>query len=145
MVGSGTVVTNYSVTTTGLLPGTTYFFCAVTQNLSGTAFGTVALVYLELPIRAGILPAPLVYLEERTVGPSLGADSVRAGVTAAFGGLLLVTLFMLFYYRLAGFNALISIAVNLTILLGLLLALGLTAGPGRFGDRSWPARATVRA
>jgi preprotein translocase subunit SecD len=61
---------------------------------------------LSLVLRSGALPASLTYLEERTVGPSLGADSVRAGVTAAGGGLLLVTLFMLFYYKLAGFNAL---------------------------------------
>src|SRR4029078_11636097 len=75
---------------------------------------------LSLKLRSGALPASLTYLEERTVGPSLGADSIRAGVMSAAGGLLLVTLFMLFYYRLAGFNALISIAVNLIILLGLM-------------------------
>lgn len=79
---------------------------------------------LSLKLRSGALPASLSYLEERTVGPSLGADSIRAGVTAAAGGLLLVTLFMLFYYRLAGFNALISIAVNLTMLLGLMAYVG---------------------
>ena len=79
---------------------------------------------LSLKLRSGALPASLSYLEERTVGPSLGADSIRAGVTSAAGGLLLVTLFMLFYYRLAGFNALISIAVNLTMLLGLMAYVG---------------------
>ena len=79
---------------------------------------------LSLKLRSGALPATLSYLEERTIGPSLGADSIRAGVTAAAGGLLLVTLFMLFYYRLAGFNALVSIAVNLIILLGLMAYIG---------------------
>ena len=79
---------------------------------------------LSLKLRSGALPASLSYLEERTVGPSLGADSIRAGVTAAAGGLLLVTIFMLVYYRLAGFNALISIAVNLIILLGLMSYIG---------------------
>lgn len=79
---------------------------------------------LSLKLRSGALPATLTYLEERTIGPSLGADSIRAGVTAAAGGLLLVTIFMLFYYKLAGFNALISIAVNLTILLGLMAYIG---------------------
>jgi preprotein translocase subunit SecD len=81
---------------------------------------------LSLVLRSGALPANLTYLEERTVGPSLGADSIRAGVTAALGGLFMVTLFMLFYYRLAGFNALIAIAVNLTILLGLMAYAGAT-------------------
>jgi preprotein translocase subunit SecD len=73
---------------------------------------------LALVLRSGALPASLDYLEERTVGPTLGADSVRAGVTAGVGGLLLVVLFMLVYYKLAGFNALTSIVVNLLILLG---------------------------
>jgi preprotein translocase subunit SecD len=81
---------------------------------------------LSLVLRSGALPADLTYLEERTVGPSLGADSIREGVTAAAGGLLLVTLFMLFYYKLAGFNALISITINLVILLGLMAYAGAT-------------------
>jgi preprotein translocase subunit SecD len=81
---------------------------------------------LSLKLRSGALPANLTYLEERTVGPSLGADSIRAGLTSAAGGLLLVTLFMLIYYRAAGFNALISIAVNLVILLGLMAYAGAT-------------------
>ena len=63
-------------------------------------------------LRSGALPATLTYLEERTVGPSLGADSIRAGVTASLVGLVLVTLFMLVYYRLAGLNALVSIVVE---------------------------------
>jgi preprotein translocase subunit SecD len=66
------------------------------------------------------------YLEERTVGPTLGQDSIRAGVTAAIGGLVLVVVFMLFYYKLAGFNALTSIIVNLVILLGMMAYLGAT-------------------
>jgi preprotein translocase subunit SecD len=81
---------------------------------------------LALVLRSGALPAPMDFLEERTVGPSLGADSIRAGVTAAIGGLLLVVLFMLGYYKLAGFNALTSIVVNLLILLGMMAYLGAT-------------------
>jgi len=81
---------------------------------------------LSLVLRSGALPANLTYLEERTVGPSLGADSIRAGVISAVGGLALVTLFLLGYYRLAGFNALISIAVNLIILMGLMAYAGAT-------------------
>jgi preprotein translocase subunit SecD len=75
---------------------------------------------LVITLKSGALPASLTYLEERTVGPSLGEDSIRAGVTAAVGGLALVMLFMLFYYRLAGFNALTSIVVNLILLLGMM-------------------------
>ena len=62
---------------------------------------------LALKLRSGALPASLTYLEERTVGPSLGADSIRAGVLASLGGLLLVMLFMLVYYKLSGINALV--------------------------------------
>jgi len=81
---------------------------------------------LSLVLRSGALPASLTYLEERTVGPSLGADSIRAGVTSAIGGLAMVTLFLLFYYRLAGFNALVAIAVNLILLMGLMAYVGAT-------------------
>ena len=77
-------------------------------------------------LRSGALPASLTYLEERTVGPSLGADSVRAGVTASIGGLALVVVFMVLYYKLTGLNAVISVAVNLLILLGLMAYLGFT-------------------
>ena len=81
---------------------------------------------LSLVLRSGALPANLTYLEERTVGSTLGAESVRAGVTAALGGLLLVMLFMVGFYKLSGFNALLSIVVNLTVLLGLMSYLGAT-------------------
>lgn len=81
---------------------------------------------LVITLKSGALPASLTYLEERTVGPSLGQDSIRAGVTAAVGGLLLVILFMLAYYKLTGINALISIVVNLVILLGMMSYFGAT-------------------
>jgi preprotein translocase subunit SecD len=81
---------------------------------------------LSLVLRSGALPATLTYLEERTVGATLGAESIRAGVTAALGGLFVVILFMLFYYRIAGLNAVTSIMVNLTVLLGLMSYLGAT-------------------
>jgi preprotein translocase subunit SecD len=81
---------------------------------------------LSLTLRSGALPASLTYLEERTIGPSLGADSIKAGVTAGVGGLLLVVLFMLAYYKLTGMNALMSIAVNLIILLGAMAYFGAT-------------------
>jgi preprotein translocase subunit SecD len=75
-------------------------------------------------LRSGALPAALTYLEQREVGPSLGADSIRAGVTASIVGLLLVTLFMLVYYRLAGINAFVSVSLNMMILLGFMSYLG---------------------
>lgn len=92
-------------------------------QITGT-FSTQEAADLSLTLRSGALPASLTYLEERTVGPSLGAESVRAGVSAAAGGLLLVMVFLVFYYKLAGLNALTSIVVNLIILLGLMSYLG---------------------
>jgi preprotein translocase subunit SecD len=79
---------------------------------------------LVLLLRSGALPARLDYLEERQVGPTLGADSVRAGITASLTGLALVSVFMLFYYRLAGVNAVLSVTLNLVILLGFMSYLG---------------------
>ena len=79
---------------------------------------------LSLTLRSGALPASLTYLEERTVGPSLGADSIRAGVMASFIGLGLVTLFMFAYYKLTGLNALVSVSLNLLILLGFMAYIG---------------------
>ena len=75
---------------------------------------------LALVLRAGALPASMRYLEERTVGPSLGADSIRAGVSASLLGFILVISFMAIYYRLAGFNAIIALVLNLVLLLAAL-------------------------
>jgi preprotein translocase subunit SecD len=73
---------------------------------------------LSMTLRSGALPAGIKYLEERTVGPSLGADSIRSGVQAATAGMLAVLIFMLVYYRWAGVNADIALILNLVILLG---------------------------
>jgi preprotein translocase subunit SecD len=73
---------------------------------------------LAMLLRSGALPASLHYLTERTVGPSLGADSIRAGVTAAVAGMAAVLIFMLIYYRGAGVNADLALVLNLVILLG---------------------------
>jgi preprotein translocase subunit SecD len=81
---------------------------------------------LVITLKSGALPASLSYLEERTVGPSLGRESIEAGVLASLGGLLMVVLFILFYYRLTGVNAVVSIVVNLLILLGMMAYLGAT-------------------
>jgi preprotein translocase subunit SecD len=88
------------------------------------SFTTQEAADLALVLRSGALPASLTYLEQREVGPSLGRDSIVAGVTASLAGLLFVSIFMLVYYRLAGMNAVISIAMNLVILLGFMAYLG---------------------
>ena len=75
---------------------------------------------LSLILRSGALPAALTYLEERTIGPSLGADSIRSGVQASIVGLLLITVFMIVYYKLSGVNAIVALIFNLVILLGLM-------------------------
>jgi preprotein translocase subunit SecD len=75
---------------------------------------------LALVLRAGALPASIKYLEERTVGPSLGADSIRHGVQASILSLVVVMLFMLFYYRLSGGNAVLALILNLVILLAVM-------------------------
>ena len=72
----------------------------------------------SMMLRSGALPAGIKYLQEETVGPSLGADSIRAGVRAAVAGMLAVLIFMLIYYRGAGINADVALILNLIILLG---------------------------
>jgi preprotein translocase subunit SecD len=81
---------------------------------------------LALTLRSGALPAGIKYLQEVTVGPSLGADSIRQGVRAAIIGMIAVMAFMLFYYRAAGINADLGLFLNLVILLGFLGFFGAT-------------------
>ena len=73
---------------------------------------------LALVLRAGALPAGLTYLEERTVGPSLGLDSIRKGITASIAGGLLVFIAVVVYYRRAGWNAVLALLLNAILLLG---------------------------
>jgi len=75
---------------------------------------------LSMILRSGALPASIKYLQEETVGPSLGADSIRSGVRAAVIGMVAVLIFMLVYYRGAGINADVALIMNLIILLGFL-------------------------
>jgi preprotein translocase subunit SecD len=75
---------------------------------------------LALILNSGALPAGIKYLEERTVGPSLGADSIKSGVRAAVVGMVAVLIFMLVYYKWAGVNADVALILNLIILLGFL-------------------------
>lgn len=79
---------------------------------------------LALVLRSGALPASIKYLEESTVGPSLGADSIREGVRASIISLLAVMVFLLIYYRLSGVNAVLALILNLVILLAALAYFG---------------------
>ncbi len=89
---------------------------------------------LALTLKSGALPAKIEYQEERTVGPSLGADSIKSGVEASIGGLTFVIIFMLFYYRGSGINAVIALLLNLLLTLaGLILMDSTLTLPGIAG------------
>jgi len=92
----------------------------ITDSGQITGINHDEMVDTVITLKSGALPASMDYLEERTVGPSLGAESIRAGFISSLAGLAFVVLFMLFYYRLTGINAVISIVANLVILLGLM-------------------------
>jgi preprotein translocase subunit SecD len=77
---------------------------------------------LAIVLRAGALPAPVTILEERTVGPSLGKDSIEKGIWSAIIGGVLVALFMVVYYNLSGIVANLALILNMIILLGVLAA-----------------------
>jgi preprotein translocase subunit SecD len=77
-------------------------------------------------LRAGALPAKMRYVQELTVGASLGRDSIRAGLVACAAAVLFVTVFMLVYYRLSGLNAVVALAANLLILLAAMAYAGAT-------------------
>jgi preprotein translocase subunit SecD len=79
---------------------------------------------LALILRSGALPASIRYLDEEVVGPTLGADSIRAGLIAALVALVSVVIFMLFYYRLSGVNATIAMILNLIVLFGAMAYFG---------------------
>ncbi len=81
---------------------------------------------LALKLRSGALPASLTYLQQQTIGPTLGADSIRSGIIASVTSLVLVALFMLFYYRLSGLNSIVALVFNLLILLGAMSYIGAT-------------------
>jgi preprotein translocase subunit SecD len=81
---------------------------------------------LALMLRAGALAAPISFVEERTVGPSLGAENIRMGLNAAIFGLALVVLFMVVYYRLFGVAACVALVFNLMLLVAIMSLLGAT-------------------
>ena len=81
---------------------------------------------LAILLRAGALPAPLTIIEERTVGPGLGQDSINAGISAAYLGMALVVVFMIVTYGLFGLFANLAVAINVGMILGILSFLGAT-------------------
>ncbi len=87
-------------------------------EISGGRMSDQAAKDLSMILRSGALPAGIKYLNESVVGPSLGSDSIRAGVRASVYGMLAVLIFMLVYYRGAGINADVALLFNLIILLG---------------------------
>ena len=81
---------------------------------------------LALLLRSGALPAPLNIIEERTVGPDLGKDSIKAGIISLIIGFILVILFMIYKYRIFGLIANIALIINLILLVGILTILEAT-------------------
>jgi len=94
-------------------------------EISGT-FTKATADDLALTLRSGALPAKIEYQEERTVGPSLGADSIRAGVTASVAGIIFIVAFMLIYYRGSGINAVIALMLNMLLTMAALIVLDST-------------------
>jgi len=105
---------------------------ATIQSTLGNAFRITGLdssresSELALLLRAGALAAPIYFVEERTIGPSLGEENIRLGVVSAQIGLLVVMLFMLFYYRVFGLFANVSLVVNIVLLMAFMSLLGAT-------------------
>ena len=89
---------------------------------------------LAIALRSGALPAPIILLEKRSVGPSLGADSIKASLIALISGFVLVVIFMIFYYGLAGVVADIALFVNLILIIAVMALFGATLTlPGMAG------------
>ena len=81
---------------------------------------------LEIVLKAGALPAPVKIIEERSIGPSLGEDSIRAGVSSSFAALILVALFMIMYYKFGGTVADFALVINMLIILGVMASMKAT-------------------
>ncbi len=75
---------------------------------------------LDVVLKAGALPAPMLFIEERTVGPSLGSDSIRRGIKAGIVGAVIIVVFMILYYRGSGIIAVFALALNLFLLFAIL-------------------------
>ena len=81
---------------------------------------------LEIVLKAGALPAPVKIIEERSIGPSLGEDSIRAGVFSSVAALILVALFMIVYYKFGGSVADLALLINMLLILGVMASLKAT-------------------
>ncbi|MFQ5559745.1 MAG: protein translocase subunit SecD [Nitrospinota bacterium] len=107
-----------------ILDGNVYTAPVIQEEISGGsaqisgAFTTAEARDIAIILRAGALPAPVHILENRTVGPSLGRDSVSKGVKSTLVGGILVLLFMAFYYKKSGFIAVTALTLNILILMG---------------------------
>ncbi len=89
---------------------------------------------VAIALRSGALPAPVIMLEKRSVGPSLGADSIRSSMFALISGFVLVVIFMMVYYRVAGFIANIALITNIFIIIAVMAMFGATLTlPGMAG------------
>ncbi len=101
----------------------------ISGNFTVNEAGNVAIA-----LRSGALPAPVIMLEKRSVGPSLGADSIKASMIALISGFLLVVVFMIFYYRRAGIISNIALVTNLFIIIAVMAMFGATLTlPGMAG------------
>jgi len=114
-----------------LLDGTVYSAPVIQSKLGSDnritgRFTTQEADELSKILKAGALPATLKYLQELTVGASLGRDSIRDGVRASIAAMSFITIFMLLYYRLAGLNAIVALAGNLLIVLAAMAYFGAT-------------------
>ncbi len=99
-----------------------------------TGLSTTEANELSLLIRSGALAAPMYFVEERTLGPSLGAENIKQGTQAVYLGFGLVLIFMVFYYRLFGLAANIALAVNVLLLIAIMSIISATLTlPGIFG------------
>lgn len=107
---------------------------ALGREFSITGLNTVEANELSLLIRSGALAAPMYFVEERTLGPSLGAENIKQGTQAVYLGLGLVILFMIWYYRLFGVAANVALTVNLLLLIAIMSIISATLTlPGIFG------------
>jgi SecD/SecF fusion protein len=95
-------------------------------SITGGSFDVNTAKDLAIVLRAGALPAPVHSLEERTVGPSLGADSIQQGLTAGIIGTVMVVAFMAIYYQLSGLVAIAALALNLLYLVAAMAYFGAT-------------------
>jgi SecD/SecF fusion protein len=108
-----------------VLDGTVHSAPNITERIMGSAaitggFSPEEAMDLKIVLEAGALPAPLEVVEERTVGPSLGVDSIRSGVRAALIGGIAVAIFMVLYYSLSGLLAVLALVLNLVIMVAVL-------------------------